>query len=432
MLRRLLLGAFFYLGITELHARDIEVIVRAEHALIPVHISSAIDTQDPQLQKYLHTLTEIFSNDLALGDCLQPKMVKINQAFPGLGLSLQLSYPNLTIMLLQQSKTPRTLCSLCLSQNLASDRQHIHQVADKVHHMLTGIPGISAGKIVFSLSKSSFNQELKQGELWTIDYDGANLHPVSSEDSLSITPKWLDISTSSSYFYVSYKYGIPKIFLGSLENTEGKKVLSMKGNQFMPTFSAKKKLLAFVADTHGNPDLFLQSFSPSLGPLGYPQRLLNETFGTQGNPTFNPEGSKLVFVSNKDGRPRLYIMSLSPEPQTPRLLTKKYRNSSCPAWSPDGKKIAFCSVIHGVRQICIYDLSSGEDYQLTTSSMNKENPSWAIDSRHLIFSAGHPEESELYLLSLVTKKTRKIVIGVGEKRFPSWGAFSLQSTKRML
>ncbi|SPN73896.1 hypothetical protein,translocation protein TolB,Tol-Pal system beta propeller repeat protein TolB,WD40-like Beta Propeller Repeat [Chlamydia serpentis] len=433
MLRQLCFQILFFCfaSLLNVNAKELEVLVRSEHTMLPIHISCYTDTKDPKIQKYLHSLTEIFSNDLALGDCLQP-VAKSKEAPNTLTLSLRLDSPQLSVLLVQSSKAPVTLCSFSISQNLSIDRQKIHLAADTVHYALTGISGISSGKIIFALSNTDKNQELKQGELWTVDYDGKNLAPLTAESSLSITPKWVGIGSSFPFFYVSYKYGIPKIFLSSLENKEGKKVLPLKGNQFMPTFSPRKKLLAFIADTYGNPDLFIQPFSLTTGPIGRPRRLLDQSFGTQGNPSFNPEGSKIVFISNKDGRPRLYIMSVEPEPQAPRLLTKKYRNSSCPAWSPDGKKIAFCSVIKGVRQICIYDLSSGEDYQLTTSPINKENPSWAIDSRHLVFSAGTPGESELYLISLVTKKTKKIAIGTGEKRFPSWGAFPSLSTKRIL
>lgn len=80
-------------------------------------------------------------------------------------------------------------------------------------------------------------------------------------------------------------------------------------------------------------------------------------------------------------------------------------------------------MIKGVRQICLYDLATEKDYQLTTTPVDKEGPSWAVDSQHLVYSAGNSGESELYLLSLITQKTKKIVIGLGEKRFPSWGGF---------
>lgn len=419
MLRRLCLGVF--LCFSHLHAHDLEVVVATESALLPLKISYSVE--DTKHQKYLRSLIDIFQSDLALGDRLQPQLVPSPPPSSELQLSLHLRYPTFSVILLRPKQSPQTLHSLTLSQDLSHDRQQIHQAADIVHHALTGIPGISSGRIIFSRSKGGKTQELKQGELWAVDYDGGNLVPLTKEASLSVTPKWAGLSTDSPYFYVSYKLGVPKIFLGSLKNTEGKKALSLTGNQLMPVYSPKKKLLAFIADTYGNPDLFIQAFSPYSGSLGRPRRLLNETFGTQGSPSFNPQGSQLVFVSNRDGRPRLYIMNLDPEPQSPRLLTKKYRNCSCPTWSPDGKKIAFCSVIKGTRQICVYDLTSGEGSQLTTSPQDKEGPSWAADSRHLVFSAGNAEESELYLLSLITKKTKKIVIGSGEKRFPSWGAF---------
>ncbi|WP_041468046.1 Tol-Pal system protein TolB [Chlamydia felis] len=423
MLRRLFVSTFLIFGMVSLYAKDLEVSVRSENTLLPIHVELNIGPNDAKQTKYLRSLCSIFVKDLALGDRLQPLLVKSGEISAPFSIVISSHYPELVFTLSRGTHNPRPFHSLVLTEDIAINRQKIHEVADKIHYALTRVPGISSGKIVFSLSKNPHDGELKQGELWSVDYDGENLRALTQENSLSITPNWLNIGSNNPYFYVSYKFGIPKIFLGSLENTSGKKVLNLQGNQFMPVFSPRKKQLAFISDAYGNPDLFLQGFSPSQGAMGKPRRVLNESFGTQGNPSFSPDGSKLVFVSNKDGRPRLYIIQVDPEIQTPRLLTKKYRNSSCPSWSPDGKKIAFCSVIKGVRQICLYDLSTGKDYQLTTTPIDKEGPSWAIDSHHLVYSAGNSGESELYLLSLITQKTNKIVIGLGEKRFPSWGGF---------
>lgn len=418
--------------VSPLFAQDLEVTVRSESSRLPVHIELKLDPKDAVHKKYIQTLGDVFANSLALGDRLHPIRVQPDSASTPMRIAISSQYPQLSFSIAKGNSSYHPICTLMLTQDIGIDRQKIHETADRIHHALTNIPGISSGKIIFSLCSTSKQDTLKQGELWSVDYDGGNLHPVTQDHSLSVSPHWANIRTHSAYFYVSYKLGIPKIFLGSLENPEGKKILHLPGNQFMPAFSPKKKLLAFVADTHGNPDLFLQSFSPAKGAMGKPRRLLNESYGTQGNPSFSPDGSKLVFVSNKEGTPRIYVMQIDPEIQTPRLLTKKYRNSSCPTWSPDGKKIAFCSVIKGVRQICIYDLSTGVDEQVTTTPINKESPSWAIDSHHLVYSAGNAGESEIYLLSLITKKNRKIAIGSGEKRFPAWGEFSTNQTKRIL
>ncbi|WP_348663406.1 Tol-Pal system protein TolB [Chlamydia vaughanii] len=432
MLQRILVSTFLVFGLVSVHAKDLEVTVRSEISLLPIHVELKTNSNDTKQQKYLRALCDIFVNDLALGDRLQPSFVKSGTASTPFSITIISRYPEIVFTIARDKQEPQPIHSIVLTENIGINRQKIHEAADKIHYVLTSIPGISSGKIVFSLCKNPQDNELKQGELWSVDYDGGNLRSLTQENSLSITPNWMNMGNNGSYFYVSYKFGIPKIFLGSLENTSGKKVLSLQGNQFMPAYSPRKKLLAFISDTYGNPDLFLQSFSLAKGAMGKPRRVLNETYGTQGNPSFSPDGSKLVFVSNKDGRPRLYIMQIEPEIQAPRLLTKKYRNSSCPSWSPDGKKIAFCSVIKGVRQICVYDLSTGKDYQLTTTTIDKEGPSWAIDSNHLVYSAGNSGESEIYLLSLITQKTKKIVIGSGEKRFPSWGEFLNNQIKRTL
>lgn len=408
-----------------LHCEDLEIHVRSESSLLPIAVSLLSSPKDSHQASYLASLRDLFARDLALGDLLAPTKELAPQT-----IFIEASYPELIFSLKKEGKGSQKIFSLELSGDPSKDHQAIHEAADRIHFLLTRVPGISSGKIIFSLCVTNSSTELKQGELWSVDYDGQHLYPLTNEHSLSVTPTWMHISHIPAYMYVSYKLGVPKIFLNTLNQPAGKKILAMQGNQFMPTFSPKTKLLAFISDRDGNPDLFVQSFSLATGAIGTPKKLLNEAFGTQGNPSFSPDGTRLVFVSNKDGTPRIYQMQISPEQHSPRLLIKKYRNSSCPTWSPDGKKIAFCSVIKGVRQICVYDLASGRDEQLTTSTEHKESPSWAADSNHLVYSAGSSNTSELFLLSLITKKSRKIVIGSGEKRFPCWGAFPSQHIKK--
>ena len=408
-----------------IHCEDLEIHVRAETSLVPVTVALLSSPKDTRQNPYLLSLRDLFIRDLALGDLLAPT----REPAP-LAVIIESSYPELTFSLKRDGKDVQKIFSLELSGDPSKDHPVIHGAADRIHFLLTRVPGISSGKIIFSLCSASSSTELKQGELWSVDYDGQHLYPLTNEHSLSITPKWMNISHVPAYVYVSYKLGVPKLFLNTLNQSSGKKILAMQGTQFMPAFSPKTKLLAFISDRDGNPDLFVQPFSLATGAIGSPKKLLNESFGTQGNPSFSPDGSRLVFVSNKDGTPRIYQMQISPEQHPPHLLTKKYRNSSCPTWSPDGKKIAFCSVIKGVRQVCVHDLTTGRDEQLTTSPEHKESPSWAADSNHLVYSAGSSNTSELFLLSLITKKSKKIVIGSGEKRFPCWGVFPSQHIKK--
>ncbi|WP_213358230.1 Tol-Pal system protein TolB [Chlamydiifrater phoenicopteri] len=420
-------------------AKELEVSVRTEARSVPVSVSldfSASQLQAQEKRNYSDQLFEIFKKDLAAGDRLTPISTKTDAATTPLRVSLKIRYPELSASCCfsgegrENLKLPPQL----LSGILAEDRKKIHLLADNVHEALTGVPGICSGVILFTLSTSHQQNEesLKQGELWTIDYDGANLAQRTEEKSLSVTPRFIR-STSKfyPYLYVSYKTGVPKIFINTFDKLQGQRVISLRGNQLMPDISCHKNKLVFVSDINGNPDIFLQPFSLASGTLGKPFPLLNASFGTQGNPTFSPDGTKILFVSNKDGSPRIYIMPIEPEIGAPYLLTKRYRNCSCPSWSNNGRFVAFCAVVKGFRQIFVHDLATKEDLQLTFSPENKENPSWAKDDWHLVFSSGSSDKSDIYLLSIFTKKTTKITSGPGEKRFPSWGAFASQP-KRLL
>ncbi len=75
---------------------------------------------------------------------------------------------------------------------------------------------------------------------------------------------------------------------------------------------------------------------------------------------------------------------------------------------------------NGVRQIWIYDFEKGEERQLTQGPGNKENPSWAPNSLHLVFNSTSPNDNELYLIHLNDIKAHKISSGPGEKRYPNW------------
>ena len=164
-------------------------------------------------------------------------------------------------------------------------------------------------------------------------------------------------------------------------------------------------MLAFITDVTGNPDLFIQPFSPDVGATGKPYQIFATHLATQGTPTFNPDGSSIAFVSNKDGSPRIYAMQV-PSPGSSlneikaTLITKRNKENSAPCWSPDGTKIAYCSMMNGVRQIWIYDFTTRQENQLTQGPGNKENPSWAPDSLHLVFNSSDKGSCELYLVNL--------------------------------
>lgn len=203
--------------------------------------------------------------------------------------------------------------------------------------------------------------------------------------------------------------------MASLKDGIGSRFNDFKGNQLMPAITSSRDKVAFISDYTGNPDLFLQPFSPESGVLDKPQQIFALKHATQGSPSFSPDGKKIAFVSNKDGSPKVYVMSIPEKGSNvkdikPQLISKLNRENSAPIWSPDGLKLAYCS----------YDFEKNQETQVTTGSENKENPTFASNSLHLIFNSTGKTGGELYLMNLNQPKAIKISKGLGEKHFPSF------------
>ncbi len=335
---------------------------------------------------------------------------------------------NLKALMVKKQRL-KEIKNIPLSGKLCDDRRTIHQLADKIHKLFFGSPGIATSKILYALQ--SIDQKNVDGEstseIWMCDYDGGNAHQVTEEKNYCITPAFFPKKNAlydNQFLYINYKFGQPKIFISSLGGGLGKPFLELRGNQLLPTISRNGKMLAFISDASGRADLFIQHLHPQKGMVGKPIQAYSFPRCVQASPTLSPKGKKVAFVSDKGGTPRIYLIDTASLENGKRpeaiLLTKKYRENTCPNWSPDGKKLAYSAKVQGVRQIFIYDFEKNEELQLTRSPVHKENPSWAPNSLHLVFNTVSSHNAELYLMNIHQCQANKITSGQGKKHYPAW------------
>ncbi len=322
----------------------------------------------------------------------------------------------------------KDLNEIALSGDLKEDRHRVHQAADTIHRELFGADGIASTRILFTRRLPASADGKQISEVWEAGYDGAEPRQITHEKAYCVTPAYVPPApgmVSRQMIYVTYRWGPPKVMLASLKDGDAQQILNIRGNQLLPAVSRQRNQIAFISDVSGNPDLFIQPFSPEQGAIGKPQQVFSARSATQGSPTFSPEGTRIAFVSDKAGSPQIYMMDIPSagarlKDLHPTLVSTRARNGTAPSWSPDGTKIAFCSQTQGLRQLWIYDLVTKQEYQITNGPGNKENPSWAPNSLHLVYNTADVGNAELFLIDLHRQKPVKILAGTGEKRFPSW------------
>ena len=93
-----------------------------------------------------------------------------------------------------------------------------------------------------------------------------------------------------------------------------------------------------------------------------------------------------------------------------RIRTTGVFNATEPDWSPDGKAIAFTTMRGGgVFEICIVPAAGGNVEVLVTG----EDPSWATNSRTLMFTSRSSKKRVLSVLDVPTKRVKNL-----PRRFP--------------
>jgi len=444
----IIIGMFSLSAAAEGDDEPIVVCLDSESSLQPIYVTAMIGENAGFDATYLQKLSDVLKFDLnhngmseTINSTKKHEALLKGLTFDDLGKisdwkALKVSYVIKTRvkdkklearLFIMDDETIKSIEGLDLTGDLNSDRRKIHLLSDMIHQALFNRDGIAKLKFLYVVKSKGEKGEYKSN-IFEADYDGYNARQITHDAGYCISPAYVPPKKNcvpGSFFYVSYKTGQSKIYMASLKDGVGTRFNDFKGNQLMPAISLNRDKVAFISDYTGNPDLFLQPFSPDSGTLDKPQQIFALKHATQGTPTFSPDGKKIAFVSNKDGSPRVYVINIPEKGSAfkdikPILISKQNRENSAPVWSPDGLKLAYCSMCKGFRQIFVYDLEKKQEMQATEGSENKENPTFARNSLHLIFNSTGNNGAELYLMNLNQSKAVKISHGPGEKHYPSF------------
>jgi serine/threonine protein kinase len=127
-----------------------------------------------------------------------------------------------------------------------------------------------------------------------------------------------------------------------------------------------------VVRTEGNAELWLITLDGSQDEW----RITYDP-GQDFDPAWSPTGDLIAYVSEKTGSGDIYISTpLGFEAE--RITLNKDPFDRHPTWSPDGRYLAFWSnAQYSLKQIYIYDTSTGETHLVGGGPYNNRDPLWA-------------------------------------------------------
>src|SRR5207302_2696025 len=184
----------------------------------------------------------------------------------------------------------------------AQVRKFAHQFADEIISRLSGgLPGIASTQIAFVSSRTGTK------EVWVMDYDGANQHPLTSLHSISLTPRWSPDASRIAFtcFAPANSVVSGQICMYSFDSGKVVSFARYRGTNSSPTWSPDGSEVMFSSSMQGNPALYVSDAGGNR-----PKRLTFSNSGADTSPAWNPKTLQtVVFVSDRGGVPQLYMMS---------------------------------------------------------------------------------------------------------------------------
>lgn len=284
-------------------------------------------------------------------------------------------------------------------------RRSAHKVADYIYEQLTGEPGF------FSTRLAYVRKEAGRQVLIIADSDGENAQPALRSSQPIISLAWSP--DGNKLAYVSFESGKAVVYVHELQTGRRTVVANYRGSNSAPAWSPDGKQLAVVLTKDGSSQVYVMNAD------GSSPRRVSRANAINTEPSFSADGKTIYFTSDRGGSAQIYKVAADAS-RPPERISFTGNFNARPMVSPDGKLLAFVARREGKFVIGVRNLESGEE-RLVSTGPKDDSPSFAPNSRWIIFSSRINARDTLSAVSVDGRVRTRISLDTAGIRNPAWG-----------
>ncbi len=287
-------------------------------------------------------------------------------------------------------------------------RRTAHRISDFIYEKLTGEPGFFATRLAFVRRDDAVYS------LVVSDADGQNTQIAlrSKEPIISLT--WSPDGTRLAYVSFEERNGInkPIVYVHTLATGRRAIIANERGSNSAPAWSPDGNRLAVVLTRDGNSQIYIVNAD------GSGLRRLSRSSGIDTEPTFTPDGKEIFFTSDRGGSAQVYRVSV--EGGEARRVTFGGPFNARPQISPDGKSLAYITRREKLFRVAVMELASQRE-TLVSEGPKDDSPSFAPNSKWIIYSSRVGERDVLSAVSIDGKLRTRLSAEGSQVKGPAWG-----------